>query len=809
MEPRDRRETLIATGILNGIDFVEIVGDDQSTLRVHFLNAVALPRPLTELPTIEGGETIPVVLVDPIDDARDWSMDGDHLVLTLTVPAPGDFSDYTLAMTSTKLDRFFSQVTFSFKANCPSDFDCAAPSPACPPLAGDAPPIDYLAKGFQSFLTALSDFSTLRYPLWVERSEADFGMMMMEALAAVADDLSYSQDRVAAESTLQNATQRRSVVRHARLVDYEPGQATAARVLLQFDVTGTTVPSGLAVGARQPDGSAITFETGTGLIDPATLQPAALDPATLQPVQKPFAVSPLWNRGIVPYWWDDSQRCLNPGATQLWVLGHGFGFYSGQWLLIDTSAETTADPPTRELVQLTADGSEDFDLLFTTPDGSSPPSGTPVTLIQWGTDTAPKQPHDLTRTVLAGNLIPATQAKAMQVTFVVDPPADASIAVQNLPRAIVRIGPNGTPQYLFTLPVAPVAWLQPDDPTILPIPEILVGQPTPRGPQAWRWLRRLLDAEMFDSAFTLDAVRYSPIGKDDAGSAIYDYDGDGGDTIRFGDGTFGEIPPAGASFHVTYRVGGGLAGNVSPDTINQLGPDASEIISVTNPLAASGGSDAEPSDLVQQRAPQAFQAVQYRAVRPEDYTAAAETQPWVLRAGTAFRWTGSWLTVFTTPDPLDSETMSVAEHIDLIDLLNRERMAGYECYVPDPDYVSIDLIVEVCAAADAFRGDVEAGILAALSTADSVPPSGAPGFFNHDHFSFGDPLEPSDIQNAVQAVTGVAGVLCVRSRRRGISTSYTDLTIPFEVGFDQILRVDNDPSRPERGSIRVIVKGGK
>jgi predicted phage baseplate assembly protein len=798
MEPRDRRETLIATGILNGIDFVEVVGDDQATLRVHFLNAVELSRPLAAPPTIAGGETIPVVLVNPIDDARDWSMDGDHLVLTLTVPAAGDFSDYTLTINSPKLDRFFSQATFSFKANCPSDFDCAAPAPACPPLTGDAPPIDYLAKDFQSFVTALSDFSALRYPLWVERSEADFGMMILEAMAALADDLSYAQDRVAAEATLPNATQRRSVVRHARLVDYEPGQATAARVLLQFDVTGTTVPFGLAVAARQPDGSVIAFETGTGLIDPSTLQPAA---------RGPFAVSPRWNRGILPYWWDDSRRCLNAGATQMWVLGHGFGFQAGQWLLIDTSAETTADPPLRELVQLTADGSEDVDLLFT--NGTSPPSGTPVTLIQWGRDTAPKQAHDLTRTVLAGNLIPATQAQTSQVTFVVDPPSDAPLAVRNLPRAVVRTGPNGTPQYLFTLPARPVAWLQPNDPGILPIPEILVNQPTSQGPQPWRWLRRLLDAEPFDSAFTLDAVKYSAIGQDEAGDAISDYDGDGGDTIRFGDGTFGDIPPQGAQFEVTYRVGGGLAGNVSPDTINQLGPEATGILSVTNPLAASGGNDPEPSDLVKQRAPQAFQAVQYRAVRPEDYTAAAETLPWVLRAGTAFRWTGSWLTVFTTPDPLDSETMSVAEHLELINLLNRERMAGYECYAPDPDYVSIDLIVEVCTDTDAFRGDVEAGILAALSTADSVPPTAAPGFFNHDHFSFGDPLEPSAIQRAVQAVTGVAGVLCVRYRRRGISTRYTDLTVPLEVGFDQILRVDNDPSRPERGSIKVIVKGGK
>ena len=66
------------------------------------------------------------------------------------------------------------------------------------------PPIDYLAKDFLSFRQALLDFSALRYPEWQERSEADFGVMFLEALSALADDLSYTQDRVAAEATLRN-----------------------------------------------------------------------------------------------------------------------------------------------------------------------------------------------------------------------------------------------------------------------------------------------------------------------------------------------------------------------------------------------------------------------------------------------------------------------------------------------------------------------------------------------------------------------------------------------------------------------------
>src|SRR5690242_16803335 len=121
--------------------------------------------------------------------------------------------------------------------------------------------------------------------------------MFLEALSSLADDLSYMQDRVAAEAALDTATQRRSLVRLARLVDYEPRPATAARVLLQLDVTGGPVPTGMGFTAVAPEGVTLDFEAGNGLLDPET---GRLD-------QTAFKVDPAWNRGIQPYIWDDSQ----------------------------------------------------------------------------------------------------------------------------------------------------------------------------------------------------------------------------------------------------------------------------------------------------------------------------------------------------------------------------------------------------------------------------------------------------------------------------------------------------------------------
>jgi predicted phage baseplate assembly protein len=339
---------------------------------------------------------------------------------------------------------------------------------------------------------------------------------------------------------------------------------------------------------------------------------------------------------------------------------------------------------------------------------------------------------------------------------------------------------------------------------------LLTEQPQQKSlpPVTWTWRRRLLDAEQFEKAYTVDPIGYLRLTKNSDSSTAYDYDGDAGSTIRFGDDVFGEIPETASTFQIAYRAGGGSIGDVAADTITKADPAASELISaVTNPFAATGGADEEPDEQIRRLAPQAFRAVQYRAVRPEDYELAAETLPWVLRAGTVFRWTGSWLTVFTTADPEGTEQIPIDEQIQLVNLLNRYRLAGYESYVPSPDFVAIDLTVTVCACPNIFQGDAQAAVISALSTSRFA--DGDTGFFYFDRFTFGTPLERSALEAAIQAAYGVCGVVSIQYRKRGITPEWTCMPETVVVGPNQILRMDNDPSHPERGALTVIVEGGK
>jgi hypothetical protein len=782
-EPRDRVLAVAASGSYSGIDFVEVAAP--RTLVVHFLNQVAVAD-LSMTAAITGGDSVPTVALQPIT-ASDWSTDAEgRPLLTLTALADGDFSNYTLTITAPKLDLILDSTVFSFKANCPSEFDCAPTPAVCPPSQVTVPPIDYLSRDFQSFQQALLAFSSLRYPNWVERSEADFGTMMSELLSAVGDELSYLQDRVAAEATLPNATQRRSLVSLARLVDYEPQPAVSATTTLQCNVSGTgTVAAGALVSALAPDGSPVPFEIGIGLADTSH-----------------YPVSNLWNYGIAPYWFDDSEQCWPAGATDMWVQNHGFNFTAGQALLIQTDLPGES---LRQIVHLTEPGFETYDPIFLT--NGLP---TPVTHLVWGSGDALTRARDLTRTLAGGNLLPATQGQRFTEAFAIGTPPTSQ---PNAVLAIARMGPNGSesqPNYVFRYPLGQSAlgWLANADPSQPPTPQIILQQIMPAS-VGWNFATTLLQSLATDLDFTVDPVAWQVVARSGNGQPTQweIAGGDGGGTIRFGNNVFGASPAEQDMFQVTYRTGLGSAGNVAADTITMIDPaTAGLLIAARNPLAVTTGADEETASHIQRMAPQAFRAVQYRAVVAQDYEAAAETLPWVLKAGTSFRWTGSWMTVFTAADPRGSEQISIDQEIQLVELLNRYRLAGYESYAPPPDYISVDLIVEVCAQIGWLNSDVEASVLNVLGS--PTRPNDSTAFFFADRFTFGTPLYRSRLVAAIQGAPGVLGVYAITYRKRGSFAGFVDLPEVVTPAPTQILRVENDPSWPERGTIRVIAEGG-
>ena len=97
------------------------------------------------------------------------------------------------------------------------------------------------------------------------RSDDDFAIALLDSWAVVLDILTFYQERIANESYLRTATERRSLLEQSRLIGYEPRPGVAASTYLAFTVDNPAPPPtpGLAVPATATVPSEVIIETGT------------------------------------------------------------------------------------------------------------------------------------------------------------------------------------------------------------------------------------------------------------------------------------------------------------------------------------------------------------------------------------------------------------------------------------------------------------------------------------------------------------------------------------------------------------------
>lgn len=215
--PFDRLENLRGSTTLTGIDFVLVDPATQTTLKVHLVNTLAPPLALSpaqvSITPLEDAAEVPAVTVTTVA-----MVSGD--VIEITTDRPGGFAPYVLRLDDPRVDPYYGSAVISFKAGCETGLDCREAPPDCPPGTPVDFAVDYEARDFDSFRRALMDFAAQRYPRWPDRLEADALVMMAELVSAVGDEHSYYQDCIAREAYLETATQRRSLRRHAGLIDY-------------------------------------------------------------------------------------------------------------------------------------------------------------------------------------------------------------------------------------------------------------------------------------------------------------------------------------------------------------------------------------------------------------------------------------------------------------------------------------------------------------------------------------------------------------------------------------------------------------
>lgn len=252
--------------------------------------------------------------------------------------------------------------------------------------------------------------------------------------------------------------------------------------------------------------------------------------------------------------------------------------------------------------------------------------------------------------------------------------------------------------------------------------------------------------------------------------------------ILFGDNVNGRVPPAGSLVTATYRLGGGVTGNVGASTLNTMVSSVANVVSVVNPGAAQGGADAETLDEIRVNAPRALTTLD-RAVTLADYSNLALKVAGIAKAKAVA--TGVYTNISLYVAPFNGSALNMASaalKTVLSNYLNDRKMINATVTVLDPTYVPINVTASTNILPqyqqEATRLEVEKAIKSVLA---------------FDNTGFGDRVTLSEVYRAIMNTPGVDyAVVSVLSRTGS--------------GLADVQAADNEI--PSQGTITITATGG-
>lgn len=805
-ETLDERIRGLLARSLNGLKLVLVrlhpeAAPLEARLELHLHNRVARnelvaafnanPSVATTLFPILGGSRIPAGSAEGQVQVTDIVAGPEPEVLGLTVAPIGDYSTYRLTIEHPSFDPLLSELSFKFRPGCFS-IDCAPGwEPAEAP--GETPPIDYLAKDFDSFRHVMITAMAQRVPDWQATSAADFDQTLLELFSAAADELSDYQDRVMAEAFLGSARKRVSLARHARLVDYHLHQGNQATTWLAIDAPSPangTLPAGLVTwaGLEELDDSAQVFVGAEGRVHHLLSRMGLYDwSGAVTGLEAGSSEADLVLRSSTGAAATAVETLIRSGQiTQLLIQ---------EWLNPATGCEAGRDPRKRQLLRLLPgdDGAERR---------RDPVTNDFYVHVSWREEDALEQAYCFLidtpdgqvtdGAAFHGNLIEIHHGLPVSTDFFESDTELASESDRHYER-----DPDGARRrgVICRLPEGPLAYRDtPPGGEIAPKSTLSVRVEQPDG-----------SADLWDEQISLI---HSDDSDENGDHFVIETDEEARSLLRFGDGVNGKRLPAGAIVHCDYQVGLGLDGNVGSDAIVHHDQSFDPLVdgaTVWNPFDVTGGRAPEPAAEAIRNAPEAFRARQLRAVTLEDYVRRAEELPEVSRAAARYAWTGSWRAVRITIDPLGEVALDAALVARLHRHLDAVRLIGEDLEIRPPVFVPLDIKVALCLRPDVWRDDLAFVLEQEFST--GYTPDGRRGFFHPDDWTFGQALHASQIAGRVQAVPGIDHIKSIEMKRFHGGTAGGASVI--EVAANEIILVETDPDHMERGLIAFDLDGGR
>ena len=251
--------------------------------------------------------------------------------------------------------------------------------------------------------------------------------------------------------------------------------------------------------------------------------------------------------------------------------------------------------------------------------------------------------------------------------------------------------------------------------------------------------------------------------------------------LRFGDGTRGRIPPrARDGIRASYTTGGGAAGNVPPGAVEGLKSSIAFVDGVSNPVAADGGSETEPTASVLARAPLELRD-RGRGVTAADIERVARSAsrrlarvrclPGMDAGGDP---ESGWVTLLLVPEgpeakPLPSATLRETVGDAVRATLPAALVATDRLVVRGPSYVTVSVETRVAGDGSRTVPDLEAALLRALESFLHPLTGGRSG----EGWAFGDLPGPGDLFAHLEDVSGVDHVAALSVRYEGADAVVT------------------------------------
>lgn len=230
---------------------------------------------------------------------------------------------------------------------------------------------------------------------------------------------------------------------------------------------------------------------------------------------------------------------------------------------------------------------------------------------------------------------------------------------------------------------------------------------------------------------------------------------DGTPYVTFGDGIFGRKLQPGEVVQVTYRTGGGSAGNIPEESLSTLISSLPQVSSVTNNAEFSGGSDEQSIEELRELIPASIRTLE-RAVAEQDYSDilvanfnevfAASTEANTEQAGVD-------LNIYVVPQgsgiPKISDNLVLKTKLS--NFIDRRKTVTIQFQMLDAYGIDTLLTLEVFISDTASRSVVSEAIKAGLTDFFNLTTGGSSG----SGVGFSEKILLKDIANVLESIIGV------------------------------------------------------